>query len=223
MLNPRALRAPAFTRALATLPSRSLASRTYPSLYFHPAPPASSSSPSNPTYSLSFLPTPPPSLAFSPTTIGLLRAPNSNSDSDEPSISPRYFDDNPDFLKLVHEVLRENVHDDPWLQAQAKGMSGAIDGAEGVETYIHITDFRNPPEAGRTPSPQDILASILVSRTGELVPASYEPNYVAYRLVTEDGLMRLPEGLMDKLREACQRVREVEKEVASERDAGERV
>ncbi|GAA5894808.1 hypothetical protein JCM5296_007588 [Sporobolomyces johnsonii] len=206
-------RAPAVTR--------SLASRTYPSLYFHPAPPASSSSPSNPTYSLSFLPSPPPSLAFSPTTIGLLRA--TSSTSDEPPISPRYFDDNPDFLKLVHEVLKENIHDDPWLQTQAKGMSGAIDGAEGVETYIHITDFRNPPEAGRTPSPQDILASVLVSRTGELVPSSYEPNYVAYRLVTEDGLMRLPEGLMDKLREACQRVREVEKEVASERDAGERV
>jgi len=50
-----------------------------------------------------------------------------------------------------------------------------------------------------------------------VVQESYERNKVAYRVVSELGLMRLPESLQERLREACRNVREVEKEVARER------
>lgn len=85
--------------------------------------------------------------------------------------------------------------------------------------FRHLADQRNPPEAQRTPQPQDIIASILVrGKTGELVVESYERNKVAYRLVSELGLMKLPQSLMDKLVEACKRVRQVEEEIAKEQE-----
>ncbi|GAA5885771.1 hypothetical protein JCM6882_007559 [Rhodosporidiobolus microsporus] len=202
--------------------SSSIPSRIYPDLYYHPL---DSSEPQPTSYSLSYLPTPPPSLTFSPTTIGLVRPlpaspPSSNSSSssagDEPGkaqedprlppITPRTFQENSDFLKLVHTALREAVEGDLWLQTQAKSM-------EGADTYIHIPDHRCPASHPRLPAPQDILSSLLV-QSGQLVPSSYEANSVAYRLVSEDGLMRLPEGLHAKVVEACRRVREVEVEVA---------
>lgn len=81
-----------------------------------------------------------------------------------------------------------------------------------------MADQRNPAEAQRTAQPQDILASFLVrGSTGEIEPSSYERNKVAYRLVSELGLMRLPGSLFERVREACEKVREVEEEVARER------
>lgn len=77
----------------------------------------------------------------------------------------------------------------------------------------HIADQRRPSDANRIPDPQDILGSVLV-QSGHLVPTSYEPNHVAYRLVTEAGLLQLPGGLHERLREACERVYELEREAA---------
>ncbi|GAA5912383.1 uncharacterized protein JCM6883_005650 [Sporobolomyces salmoneus] len=182
--------------------SSSFPSRSYPGLYFHPS---ASSSSSSPSYSLSFLPTPAPSLSFSPTTIGQLSPPSSSSA--EPEILPRYFRENPQFLDLVHEVLREEImmKGDHWVESLAKSIvRSSLEG--GVDTYIHIGDQRSPSGAQRTAQPQDIIASILVrGKTGEIVPESYERNRVAYRVVSEMGLMKLPEGLMEKLVGACER------------------
>lgn len=114
--------------------SSSFASRSYPGLYFHPAPSPSSSSSSTPTYSLSFLPSPAPSLSFSPTTIGQLSNPKTPQNQ-EPEILPRYFQENPQFLDLVHEVLREEVAKDLWVQSLAKGItSSSLEG--GVDTFM---------------------------------------------------------------------------------------
>ncbi|GAA6000502.1 hypothetical protein JCM5350_003676, partial [Sporobolomyces pararoseus] len=183
---------------------------TYRGLYFHPGE-------SEKEYSLSFLPTRAPSLNFSPTTIGQLSSPTSTSE--EPDILPRYFKENPLFLDLVHEVLKEEIaKGDLWVESLAKSVvNSSLEG--NVDTYIHLADQRNPPEAQRTPQPQDIIASILVrGKTGELVVESYERNKVAYRLVSELGLMKLPQSLMDKLVEACKRVRQVEEEIAKEQE-----
>ncbi|GAA5942050.1 uncharacterized protein JCM15063_004283 [Sporobolomyces koalae] len=199
--------------------SSSFASRAYPGLYLHPqpskAPPSTTAA--KPTYALSFLPTPAPSSSFSPTTIGLLSSSAPTTTRGEPEILPRYFQENPQFLDLVHEVLRDNIEHDLWVQSLAKSVvSSSLEG--GVDTYIHLGDQRNPAEAQRTAQPQDILASFLVrGKTGEIVAGSYERNKVAYRLVSELGLMQLPPSLFEKLVEACERVREVELEVAKER------
>ncbi|GJN88960.1 hypothetical protein Rhopal_001931-T1 [Rhodotorula paludigena] len=204
------------------VPSRRIASKVHAGLHYHAHP----SLPGH--YTLSYLQTPPPSLRFSPTTLGTLRplpaSPSSYSsssfgaqshpeaDAGLPPITPRTLDENPDFLRLVHEIVQANIADDLWLQTQAKALSD--------DTHLHIGDERAPADANRVPAPQDILASVLVQQ-GKVVPESYEPNRVAYRLVTEDGLMRLPHGLGEKVREACKRVREVEEEVARDEQGGQ--
>ncbi|GAA6047001.1 hypothetical protein JCM3770_004145 [Rhodotorula araucariae] len=192
-------------RPLSTAPGPApVASRVHAGLWYHahPAIPGA--------YTLSYLESPAPSLAFSPTTIGTLRpapSPPSHTPADPglPPITPRTLTENPDWLRLVHDILRDHVHHDPWLQAQASALHD--------DTHLHIADDRAPADANRVPAPQDILASVLVHQ-GRIVPASYEPNRVAYRVVTEDGLMRLPPALLDRVREACLKVREVEQEVA---------
>mgnify|MGYP001588946085 FL=1 len=114
--------------------SPSLESPTYAGLFYHrlPSPPNS--------FSLSFLPTPPPSLAFSPTTIGVLSqdpltAPRTSSSAvriggsaaeapqgadGPPALTPRNFVENREFAELLHEVLAEAVGDDLWMGTAAK-------------------------------------------------------------------------------------------------------
>ncbi|GAA5849768.1 hypothetical protein JCM8547_000557 [Rhodosporidiobolus lusitaniae] len=216
---------PPLVRCSSSSSSASLPSRVYPGLFYHPSPLSPDS------YSLSYLPSPPPSLAFSPTTLGLVHPlPSSSSSSSSssfdkppegqqteddglPPITPRNFQENPLFLRLVQDVLQANVAGDLWLQTQAKSM-------EGNDTFIHISDLRSPADANRQPHPQDIIGSVLVQK-GQIEPESFEPNKAAYRLVSEDGLMRLPEGLQGKLVEACRRVREVEVEVKREKEEAE--
>ncbi|GAA5822104.1 hypothetical protein JCM10212_005650, partial [Sporobolomyces blumeae] len=115
------------TRSRLARTLSSLASSTYPGLYLHPVPSSSSTATS---YSLSFLPTPPPSLSFSPTTIGTLDSPRSNQGRQEPEIVPRYFHENKDFLQLVHEVLKQEVGKDLWLNSVAKAVA-----VDGNDTY----------------------------------------------------------------------------------------
>lgn len=106
-------------------PTLSIASKLYPGLYYHEHP----SQPSS--YTLSYLQSPPPSLKFSPTTIGILsplsRPPSSfdaqpKADQGVPPIVPRTLSENPDFMKLVHEVIKANVEGDAWLQTKAKSI-----------------------------------------------------------------------------------------------------
>ncbi|GAA5968805.1 hypothetical protein JCM11641_000738 [Rhodosporidiobolus odoratus] len=199
-----------FTSSTGSIPST-----VYPNLYYHKLSPTSTS------YSLSYLPNPPPDLPFSPTTLGILsplppcRLSSSSFDQppqhqqethDLPPITPRNFQDNPEWTKLVHEVLKHNVQHDPWMQTLAKSV-------QGNDTFIHIADARAPADANRQPHPQDVIASVLV-QNGKIVPESYEANKAAYRLVSQDGLQRLPSGLHEKVVEACHRVWEVEKEAA---------
>ncbi|GAA5837931.1 hypothetical protein JCM9279_004072 [Rhodotorula babjevae] len=216
----RALARPRFTSpSSSTVCARwltSTPSKVHPGLHYHPHPSLPGA------YTLSYLDSPPPSLHFSPTTIGTLRPlsssqpssfapPAPQADDNLPPITPRTLQENPDWLRLVHDVLREHVESDPWLETKAKALHD--------DTHLHIADERAPADANRVPDPQDILASVLV-QGGRVVGASYEPNRVAYRVVSEQGLMRIPGGLLDRVREACRKVREVEEEVAREREAG---
>ncbi|GAA5990863.1 hypothetical protein JCM10908_000053 [Rhodotorula pacifica] len=207
----RALRLFSSTRYTLDSQARSTPSKLHPGLYYHHLPELKETG----SVLISYLPKPPPSLKFSPTTIGTLRYPKHSlpdgpkADEGVPPISPRTLTENPDFLRLVHEVISMNLAEDLWFQTQAKSMSS--------DTHIHIADQRQPADVNRIPDPQDILGSVLV-QSGSLVPSSYEPNAVAYRLVTEAGLMQLPGGLAQRLREACERVWELEKEAAAQEE-----
>ena len=131
------------SRSTSTLTRRCISSKSFESnhyagLYFHPSPSSSSSS-KTPSYSLSFLPTPSPSPSFSPTTIGQLQTPPSHSSSEEePPILPRYFEENPQFLDLVHEVLKENVGTDIWVDSAAKAVLNSMGGSD---TFMYASPF----------------------------------------------------------------------------------
>lgn len=127
LLRPRLAPASSLSRQHRLLSST--ASKVHPGLYYHPHPSVPHA------YTLSYLESPPPSLAFSPTTIGTLRPlPASSSSSSSfappapehddnlPPITPRTFQENPDWLRLVHDVLREHVESDPWLETRAKAL-----------------------------------------------------------------------------------------------------
>ncbi|KAL8278915.1 hypothetical protein RQP46_008584 [Phenoliferia psychrophenolica] len=185
------------TRALAN----SLEHPSYAGLFLHPLP-----SPSKPnTFSVSFLPTPAPSLAFSPTTIGVLKQDPlfPAEGTGPPAILPRNFEENREFVQLLHEVLKGVVGGDLGLDTMAKVRG---------DGYIHIADERNPADANRVPDPSDIIASVLV-QDGAVVPSSYSPSGT-HRVVSMDGMMRLPEGLMRSFRDALGKVREVEVGIA---------
>ncbi|TKA51953.1 hypothetical protein B0A53_05037, partial [Rhodotorula sp. CCFEE 5036] len=114
------------TRSLssAATSSTSIKSKLHPGLYYHRHPQGADA------FLVSYLPTPPPSLKFSPTTIGTLQHPKSRlgadgppADDGVPPISPRTLTENPDFVRLVHEVIAMNLGDDAWFQTQAKSMT----------------------------------------------------------------------------------------------------
>lgn len=98
----------------------SLESPTHPGLYYHSLP-----SPPHPpnSYSLSFLDTPPPSLDFSPSTIGILSPADPASAANKggpPDLLPRNFQENPDFRTLLNQVLQGAIKGDVWLETAAK-------------------------------------------------------------------------------------------------------
>lgn len=96
---------------------QSLESPTYPGLFYHPLP-----SPPN-SYALSFLPTPAPIPSFSPTTIGILSPSKFGKQAGEgegpPPLLPRNFEENGDFVLLLHELLRGSVPLDMGMQTLA--------------------------------------------------------------------------------------------------------
>lgn len=123
LLNPRHLSTRGFSTSLAS--SRSLESPTYPGLFYHSLP-STPSSPSPPnTWSLSFLPDPPPSATFQPTIIGILRPrPGKGGQVEEeegqpPNVLPRNFEENEMFEEVLHEILMGAVEGDVGLQTLA--------------------------------------------------------------------------------------------------------
>ena len=106
-----------FSTSRARLSRPSFPSPTYPSLFYHPLPTPN-------TFALSFLPTPAPSLAFSPTTIGVLSPdavlPSIEDGTGLPTLTPRNFVENQEFVELVHEVLQGVVEADVGMDTMAK-------------------------------------------------------------------------------------------------------
>ncbi|KAK4049056.1 hypothetical protein OIV83_004418 [Microbotryomycetes sp. JL201] len=182
----------------------------YHGLYYHPIDPQASSSSGNPAYALSFLSDPPPaqaSLNSLPSVIGILqqRAPSTRTSGETsgsnavPDLVPRNFTENRDFRTVLHDILRQAVTFDAKLHTEAQNRQ---------DGWIHIADARAPADLNRVPDPSDIIASVLVQE-GRIVPESYEPGGM-HRMVTNDGLMKLDEGLMPIVRQALEQVRQIE-------------
>lgn len=132
-------------------------------------------------YALSFLPHP-PLHASSPTILGHVTS---------TTVTPKTFEENPEWLHLLHEILSQTCWSDEALKTQA------VNREEG---YLHIIgrsttvpqdvrqltlrrlsrlDGRNYPALNRAGEPEDIIASILC-KDGVLVEGEYQPGQ-AYR------------------------------------------
>ncbi|KAF2215570.1 hypothetical protein CERZMDRAFT_34741 [Cercospora zeae-maydis SCOH1-5] len=191
-------------RALSTLPNNE-------HIYIHDVPNAPKKQ-----YLLSYLPNEPPiaSLAIGTTT---QVPPTANS-----------LQENPEFLQILHWVIKDNAANDPDVQAQAamyassagsslgSGGTGG-DGAGGASAqggmggagrggYIHVSDQRYPPDFGRVAYPEDIFGSLELDSRGNFVDGTgrYQAGNT-YRIVTNEGILGLSaylrERLIDKLRE----------------------
>ncbi|KAI0885440.1 uncharacterized protein GGS22DRAFT_160907 [Annulohypoxylon maeteangense] len=77
----------------------------------------------------------------------------------------------------------------------ASAQGGA--GGAGIGGHIHLSDLRNPPDYGRIAWPEDILGSIEVDGSGNIV-GEFQPSGT-YRIVTNEGILGLSDFLRTKL------------------------
>ncbi|KAI1463962.1 uncharacterized protein F4812DRAFT_445160 [Daldinia caldariorum] len=77
----------------------------------------------------------------------------------------------------------------------ASAQGGA--GGAGVGGHIHLSDLRNPPDYGRIAWPEDILGSIEVDGSGNII-GEFQPSGT-YRIVTNEGILGLSDFLRTKL------------------------
>jgi hypothetical protein len=99
-------------------------------------------------------------------------------------IQPDHFQENPAFVRFLHEMIADDIFVVPGIREQAS--------AVGEHGWVDVLDARTPDPAGDVP-PCDVIGSVEV-RDGVLVPMSYRPNE-HHRLLTGDGFFQLPEEL----------------------------
>ncbi|KAI1786927.1 hypothetical protein LXA43DRAFT_975521 [Ganoderma leucocontextum] len=153
-------------------------------LFYHLFTPPTSLSSAHPVFALSFLPTPPPSVASS-SVIGWLPA---SGEGEGAGLND--FVENDSFREALHEAVQSALCDG----VDEVQKNGAIQTQEG---WMHIHDNRNIPALGRIGDPDDIIASVRVEN-GEILAETYQPM-PSYRLCTADGVLQLTEGLATRL------------------------
>ncbi|KAK1593328.1 uncharacterized protein LY79DRAFT_514623 [Colletotrichum navitas] len=77
----------------------------------------------------------------------------------------------------------------------ASAQGGAGGGGHGG--YVHLSDSRNPPDFGRIAWPEDIMGSVEVDQSGNII-GQLEPSGT-YRIITNEGILGLSPFLEEKL------------------------
>ncbi|MET7951855.1 hypothetical protein [Micromonospora sp. NPDC005324] len=116
--------------------------------------------------------------------LGMIRRPRGFGDD----VSPDKFEENPGFVRFLHELISEHVIE---LGQVARGAIGQ-DGAR-----IYLVDGRTTRQGGEV-ALQDVIGMVAVD-DGRPVAGSYQPN-PAHRLYTADGFFVLPPELESVLR-----------------------
>ncbi|NTX54290.1 hypothetical protein [Myxococcus sp. CA039A] len=93
------------------------------------------------------------------------------------------FTPEPDFVALIHEVVRDYTPQDSAAQEEARRMGSG---------WLYIVDQRWSQSGART-APKDIVGYFRVEE-GRIQQASYTPHQ-GYIVFTERGLTRLPGSL----------------------------
>nr|CAG8575197.1 9297_t:CDS:2 [Entrophospora candida] len=108
----------------------------------------------------------------------------------QPKATPKNFKENDKFVKLLHQVIADNVAtiEDLELKAFAKYRKNG---------WHHISDLRDPSPWGRIPFPEDIIGMVEV-RDGKIISETYQPM-PTHRIITTKGLFVLSEPFHRKL------------------------
>jgi hypothetical protein len=157
-------------------------------------------------YAISFLPE--PDLASKPTEsqrsciigwtrLNSLPSPDTNTSTTaarELFLDPKTFIQNETFETFLHTVIGKSIINDSTTQILAN---------EQKTGWLNIPDTRCFVPWGRIPEVEDILGSVQLSEDapGTMVPGSYQRNTM-HRLVSLNGLFRLPEIVQKELVEA---------------------
>ncbi|KAI0088245.1 hypothetical protein BDY19DRAFT_891510 [Irpex rosettiformis] len=176
------------SRGCSSQPPASFADPDRPELYYHLFHPPSSVSDSTPVFALSFLSVA-PRTANSSTILGWLPA----LEGGEAGLND--FRENPKFLDVLHEAVQSGLRDG----VDDIQINGAIQTQQG---WMHIHDDRNIPALGRIGDPDDIIASVRVEE-GKILAETYQPM-PSYRLCTADGVIKLTEGLFERLKQVLE-------------------
>ncbi|KAF9647116.1 hypothetical protein BDM02DRAFT_3098675 [Thelephora ganbajun] len=172
---------------------RVLADPERPDLFYHLLEPPSVVSATNHMFGLSFLNTLKSKDVRSPRIIGYLPA-SEGGLAIEAGLND--FRENPGFREILHKAIRKGLEEGV-DDVQANGARQLREG------WMHIHDERNIPPLGRIGDPDDIIASVRV-QDGKFLMETYQPM-PAYRLCTSDGILKLTEGLAQKLRQVLER------------------
>ncbi|OCF45851.1 hypothetical protein I317_00339 [Kwoniella heveanensis CBS 569] len=158
---------------------------SHPHLYYH----------QNHTHlSLSFLPHP-PSSSRSKTVIGYLPS--------RPDATLQDFKEEPRFLDVLHDAIKSGLE-------QGKAQSVIFEAeTRPTDGWIHITDERALPPAGRIGETEDLIGSVYVQE-GKIVASTYSP-LPTYRTVTPNGVLTLPKGLDEHLISILENIDEEER------------
>ncbi|KAF9781347.1 hypothetical protein BJ322DRAFT_1145098 [Thelephora terrestris] len=174
--------------------SRILADPERPDLFYHLFEAPSAVSATNHVFGLSFLRASRPGEdARSPRIIGYLPATEAGH-AIEAGLND--FRENPAFRKILHKAVLEGLEEGV-DEVQANGARQLQEG------WMHIHDERNIPPLGRIGDPDDIIASVRV-QDGKFLTDTYQPM-PAYRMCTSDGVLKLTEGLAQKLKQVLER------------------
>ncbi|KAK8014191.1 hypothetical protein PG990_007487 [Apiospora arundinis] len=147
--------------------------------------------------------------------------------------TPQSFSENHEFLSILNEVLAKHAAQDPQLQSQAqafagpggatlgsggrrKGRGAGLGGgggagggggggasAQGGAGGGGMGATCETPDYGRIAWPEDILGSIEVDGTGQIV-GEFQPSGT-YRIITNEGILGLSDFIRTKLVERLQK------------------
>ncbi|KAI0074935.1 hypothetical protein K474DRAFT_1709427 [Panus rudis PR-1116 ss-1] len=192
-LGARVTYRPQHTSSTSSTASATIADPDRPDLFYHLFEPPHALSPSAPVYALSLLEEAPIDVT-SRTIIGWLPAVTAGEGEDSAGLND--FVPNAAFVEILHEAVKSGLTDG----VDEIQKNGALQLQQG---WMHIHDERNPPPLGRIGDSDDILGTVLVEN-GEIKAETYQPM-PSYRLCTADGIVRLTEGLAQRLKETLER------------------
>jgi hypothetical protein len=101
------------------------------------------------------------------------------------TITPKSFEQNPQFLQFLAAVLGKHSVDCPGLIAETERQQTG---------YVYILDQRPPTPDDGVP-PEDIIGAVEIER-GRMLRFHASPNY---RLLTKNGFMQLDDWLHERL------------------------